>query len=111
MPLLLHVSRNHNEWWRTDDVLKKQILGLDEICAAANSITREQAMEQCIERCARNKVIHMDIAWRHVALYPIVEDGRVRVDFAFMDLGRIAVAESEDAATAQMNEAVGELGN
>jgi hypothetical protein len=74
-------------------------------------------LEACVELCAKNKIIHQDIEWRHVAIFPIIRkpilsrigiwsnaEPSFALKHAFIDLGRMGDAESISHAQVAMAE-------
>jgi hypothetical protein len=64
-----------------------------------------QALRDCINKCIEKKLVHKDIHWCHVGLFPtLLENKEYELISSFIDLGEMESVDSEEAATVAMKE-------
>jgi hypothetical protein len=69
-----------------------------------------QVLRDCINKCIERKLVHKDIHWRHVGLFPtLLENEEYELISSFIDLGEMESVESEEAATVIMKESFFEI--
>ena len=69
-----------------------------------------QVLRDCINKCIERKLVHNDIHWRHVGLFPtLLENEEYELISSFIDLGEMESVESEEAATVIMKESFFEI--
>ena len=65
----------------------------------SSDITVSKALDEAIEELAKNRLVHDDLEWRHVALLPVLHDNEVvGMKSVLIDLATVKVVESEEAA-------------
>lgn len=65
----------------------------------------KEVLKDCIKKCIKNKLVHEDVEWRHVGLFPtLLENGEYELISSFIDLGDMISVESEEAAAVVMKE-------
>ena len=91
-------------WWRQTLSQSWSIIeDFDYFLAEANRFSAIEALQNCIERCSAANLVHEDIEWRHVALFPtysIDENGQQQKHLTpgFIDLTRMSEVSSQTAA-------------
>jgi hypothetical protein len=83
----------------------------DNVCnAMKTAITPRDALQQAAAKLAAVRIVHEDIKWEHVGLYPMMSGkGDVKLIPILIDLTRFKVAASELEAKAEMNQMIGRL--
>ena len=65
--------------WLTD-LAAGTVAGFGGIRQSLSELRPEDVLEKCIQTCAMHKLIHKDIRWRHVAVFPVLSSvARARV--------------------------------
>ena len=65
--------------WITDsEVAAGTVSRFHSIRQTLSELRPEDVRERCIQTCASHKLIHKDIKWRHVAVFPVMSSSRYR---------------------------------
>lgn len=72
---------------------------------SAKAMSSHVALKQCVLECASRKLIHVDIEWRHVALFPM-DDAARSVKPGFIDLTRMTQGRSAEECYVKMKDEV-----
>ena len=104
-------------WWISSNEPVQCIEHYNSILSLVKDEVAPTVLEACVELCAKNKIIHQDIEWRHVAIFPIIrkpilsrigtrsnDEPTFELKHAFIDLGRMGHAESFSHAQVAMAE-------
>ncbi|KAB2877428.1 hypothetical protein F9K33_16430 [bacterium] len=108
MPFAFHFNQNPNidsKWWKPPDenAPVKDFVSVHDLVSKCNP---RDVLESCIARCAKVKLVHDDIEWRHVAIFPTktLTSAKWRLEFCFIDLSGVTRASSKEQAEAMMAE-------
>mmetsp|Transcript_14575 Transcript_14575/g.13170 ORF Transcript_14575/g.13170 Transcript_14575/m.13170 type:complete len:511 (-) Transcript_14575:5-1537(-) len=106
LPFAFHYNNEgtsiDNTWWKGENTAPA-VQSFDYFLEQASKIaSAETALQECIKLCAKSKLIHEDIEWRHVAMFPNLKDNSIKC--CFLDLTRMNRAENERNAAEAMNE-------
>ena len=90
-----------NTWWCGEPGGRfPPIAGFEEAHKAAMELNPAVVLQECIHRCANALLVHEDIEWRHVAVFPT--PSLKLLDYSFIDLSRMKPANSVKEALEKM---------
>ena len=101
--------------WKDDIFQSTNIRHWDEIVTLFQHVTKdvEEALRACVDRFAIKKMVHDDIAWRHVSVLPVFRRRMligsyrcVSLEYTFIDLTNVHTVASKREAKASMEIAV-----
>ena len=69
----------HTAWLTESEVATGAVSRFASIRQRLSELRPEEALEKCIQTCATHKLIHKDIRWRHVAVFPVLLSSQSRV--------------------------------
>lgn len=73
----------------------------DQFLALARAQSPQEVLVSCVNTCASVKLVHDDIAWRHVAMFPAFRGfwrTKKSLQHSFIDLSQMANARSQGEA-------------
>jgi len=101
---------NLSKWGSLDGIVRHENL-----LTQLKNLNPEEVLDGCIRRCAKAHLVHKDIEWRHVAVFPQPVSNRSRgksrskggeemyaLEPGFIDLTRMDAAASENDAIKKM---------
>jgi hypothetical protein len=93
-------------WWEGEE--NPPIENFRYLYDRVRAVSADQACDRCINTCARARLVHKDMAWRHVAIFPASATGSDAaaadlVHYSFIDLSRMQSVKSSQAAKREMN--------
>lgn len=121
MPFAFHYKKSEetseividDTWWSKETNSSLPIKDFDEALKEALTIDPKEALEICIQIFSSAKLVHDDIKWRHVALFPRYEDllssKKVVLKPCFIDLSRVEEQETEEQAEQDMRKEMSQL--
>lgn len=111
----------NNSWWKAYGDDDPPIRYFKDILNVVERIDPFTALSSCIEGCYKARLIHEDIEWRHVGLFPTIsfskssalDLGKIRIDckYSFIDLTNMTDAKTEGDARENMKKREEEILN
>jgi hypothetical protein len=111
LPFAFHYDTNlkiSNEWWKGHGNSIPPIPNFSEFLAKASELDPITVLNNCVKACAEKKLVHSDIEWRHVAMFPQSDES---LKFSFLDLTNMKEVDSENDAITEMQQKVNEICN
>jgi hypothetical protein len=81
-------STSLDNWWETRGIDTSIILNFDSIISEVISHDPVEVLRRCIDRCAECQIVHGDIKWQHIGIFPCPPvNGISPFQYSFIDLG------------------------
>jgi hypothetical protein len=112
MPFGFHFNSRgqiDDTWWKGENL---DAISISDFVAYLNLVREKRpslALEECIKHCSKAKLIHEDIEWRHVSMFPVppprftlVRNPRKTLRCNFIDLTRMTSSSTVKNAKLEM---------
>jgi hypothetical protein len=105
MPFAFHytkVGKISSHWWVQDVI--PPIKDFEIVYEMAVNQVPSDVLTNSINQCACQRLVHKDIEWRHVAMFPKYIIDHWELLHCFIDLGAMSETETKESAQAEMEE-------
>jgi hypothetical protein len=110
MPFGFHFKVGKNcvevddKWWISKYEPAGAIRYFEEFFNTVSQAAPATVLQNCIDVCVKKNLVHDDMEWRHVAIFPVIKEPllcgkpRLSLKYCFIDLGRMTVKPTAKAA-------------
>lgn len=116
MPVAFHYKSDgtiDTEWWGTKHQSEVPIHNFEVFYELALQADPIEVLNQCMLECSKVNLVHKDIHWRHVAMFPVIGGDSLNpsytLNYRFIDLTRMTTVNSSQEAMDRMKNDYDEL--